>query len=147
MKHILVTTDFSDEARRAYDPIRELAEKVGAKITLLHIVESFSKVASGGMFATPVTAFDIEAEQEIAKKKLEEQKAAFGSKVDVTTAVAASATVGTTIVDYADKHEIDMIAISTHGYSGLKRMMMGSIAEDVIRHSRVPVLSYPPPKE
>lgn len=145
MKHILVTTDLSEEARRAFVPIRQLASDLGAKVTLLHIVESLTKVASGGMFATPITTIDVDEQKTMALSRLEEEKTAFGSEVEVSTAVTASATVGTSICDFADKNGVDMIAISTHGYSGLKRMIMGSVAEDVIRHSKVPVLSYPPP--
>jgi len=144
MKHILLTTDLSEEAQRSFEPARALAEKLGARLTLLHVIESITKVASGGMFATPVAAIDPEQEREIALGKLAKQREEFGPELEVDTEVLASANVAAAIADFADSHGVDLIALSTHGYSGLRRLVMGSVAEEIIRRSHVPILAFPP---
>ena len=46
-------------------------------------------------------------------------------------------------MDYADEHNYGMIALSSHGRSGFKRLFMGSVAEQILRHAHVPVLVFP----
>jgi nucleotide-binding universal stress UspA family protein len=51
---------------------------------------------------------------------------------------------GESIVDYANKNKVDLIAIATHGRSGIKRMIFGSVTEYVIKNSRLPILLIKP---
>jgi nucleotide-binding universal stress UspA family protein len=81
----------------------------------------------------------------IAQQRLEdvaEQMRAFGSTVDIS--VIESADVAPTVVDAIRKERIDLIAMATHGESGLRRIVLGSVAEEVVKHSEVPVLLLNP---
>jgi len=60
--------------------------------------------------------------------------------VNVKTAVVERDVVAEAIVDYAEQNDIDLIVMTTHGRSGLSRLVFGSVAESVVRHAPCPVL-------
>jgi nucleotide-binding universal stress UspA family protein len=63
-----------------------------------------------------------------------------------TVAVVVEAMdVARAIVTAATERQVDYIAMATHGRSGLRRLLLGSVAEQVVRHAHLPVLLYPPP--
>jgi len=145
-KHILLTTDLSEEAQRAFRPVCALARVFGARITLLHVVSLRSAVAVGSGAVGVASPTDIQEETKRAKKIVDEQAELLDSEIDHTQAVVAAESVVNGIVDYAEENDVGLIALSTHGRSGLRRLVLGSIAELVLRHSHVPVLCFPPPK-
>ncbi|HED65388.1 MAG TPA: universal stress protein [Planctomycetes bacterium] len=139
---ILLTTDLSDEAERPYAAVAELARATGARVTLLHVVEDVAVAPHGAPLAPPIHAFDTSAAIEDAKAILAEHAKRFeGVQVDFD-AVAGSPVVNT-IADYAEEHGYDLLAVSTHGRGGFRRMVMGSVAETLLRHARLPVLVFP----
>lgn len=145
-KHILVTTDLSEEAQRAFGPVCSLARMIGAKVTLLHVIPALAAASQGAMLGTPVgTSLQPEEDEESAQKALEVQAALLDSQVDSSLQLIKDPNVAKAIVHYADDNDIGLIALSTHGRSGMRRMVMGSVAEDVLRHSNIPVLCFPPP--
>ena len=146
-KHILLTTDLSEQAQRAFAPVCEIAKLLGAKITLLHVVQILTKVPQGAMLAQPVTLGNPEKERKDAAAALEEQSALLDSSLEVSLDVITSDNVPRGVVQYAEEHGVDLIALSTHGRSGLRRMVLGSAAEGILRHSHVPVLCFPPPEK
>lgn len=146
-RHILLTTDLSEEATRAFGPVCELARLVEARITLLYVVQVLTKVPQGAMLAQPVTLGNPEAETEEAKKALSEQRKLLDADLDVTEAVVLNDDIAAGVNEYARQHEVGMIALSTHGRSGLRRFVLGSVAEAVLRHAVVPVVSFPPAPE
>lgn len=145
--HILLTTDLSAESLLPCRAVAEFAQEVGARITLLHVVEELIVAPHGAPLAPPLTAMDTAADVEHAAKQLEEQRAALDETVDVKTDVISGRTVSKEIVKYAEEHDVDLIALSTHGRTGFRHLAMGSVAEAVLRHTRVPVLCFPQPKE
>ena len=72
-------------------------------------------------------------------RELVEQR--LGDLAKVKTALVVSESPAKGIVDYAEKEGVDLIVISTHGRTGLRRMMIGSVAERVVRHAHCPVLT------
>jgi len=147
-RHILLTSDLSEEALRAFAPAGELARAAGAKITLFHVVLDLTDTApQGGMLGTPIGLPDYESERRAAEHTLERQARILPPDVDATVRVVAGGRVARTIVEFAEEHGVDLIAMSTHGRSGARRLVLGSIAEGVLRHARVPVLCFPPPRE
>ncbi|HJL33241.1 MAG TPA: universal stress protein, partial [Polyangiaceae bacterium LLY-WYZ-15_(1-7)] len=74
-----------------------------------------------------------------AMRELVEQR--LGDLAKVKTALVVSESPAKGIVDYAEKEGVDLIVISTHGRTGLRRMMIGSVAERVVRHAHCPVLT------
>lgn len=142
LRKILLTTDLSDEAERPYAAVAELARATGASVTLLHVVEDLAVAPHGAPLAPPIHSYDTGAALEEAKKVLAEHAQRFdGVQVDYD-AVAGSPVVNT-IADYAKEHGYDLLAVSTHGRGGFRRMVMGSVAETLLRHAHLPVLVFP----
>ncbi|MEZ5978122.1 MAG: universal stress protein [Planctomycetota bacterium] len=146
LKHILLPTDLSDEAKRAFAPVAQLARDTGAKVTLLHVVRILVTTPPGAMFAGPLTIGDPRQEREDAKKALDEQAKAMGGGFEVATEVLLDESVGRAVVEYAEQNDVDVIAVSTHGRSGLRRIVLGSVAEDILHRAHMPVLCFPPTK-
>ncbi len=147
LKHILVTTDLSAESLRPLQPIATLAKDTGAKLTLLNVVEDLQIAPHGAPLAPPISSPELGKDIQHAKNQLEEQRAAIGSDVDVHTEVISATDIAAAVVEYAATHDVDLIAISTHGRKGFRRFALGSVAERVLRESAVPVLSFQRPKE
>ncbi len=146
LKHILLTTDLSPESLHPCKAVAEFAKLVGAQVTLLYVVQELRMVAHGAPMAPPITPLDVSADVKHAEKALDDQKLVLGDDVDVKTAVVTGDKIHEAIVDYAHKHDVDLIALSTHGRTGFRHFALGSIAESVLRHSDVPVLCFPQPK-
>lgn len=146
-RHILLTSDLSEEALRAFAPAGELARAAGAKITLFHVVLDMTDSAQGGRLGTPIGPANRENEKMAAERALEQQARILPPDVDVTVRVLSGGRVARTIVAFAQEHGVDLIAMSTHGRSGARRLVLGSIAEGVLRHAHVPVLCFPPPRK
>ena len=85
------------------------------------------------------------AEDETKAQKYLEKKAKTLKELGIKTECAVIiGDPGSTIVDYAEENAIDLIAIATHGRSGLRRIIFGSVAEYVIKHSKLPILLIKP---
>ncbi|MEZ5964144.1 MAG: universal stress protein [Planctomycetota bacterium] len=141
-KKLLLTTDLSDEALRPLAGLRELAEGRGLAITLLHVVPVLAVAPPGGPRAPAIRPADLEGEKTRARAALESIKKQLAG-LDVTVDVVDAQDVAAAICAYAEEKGMDLIAMSTHGRTGFRRLMLGSVAEHVLRHSPVPVLVYP----
>jgi universal stress protein A len=137
LKRILVTTDLSDESRKALRYAVAFAEQFGATLDVVSIVESVPIMS--GMEVVPI-AMDSSAWRASAKKVLRDW---IAKEVPLTVRAQALVREGKTfleIVAVAQERGSDLIVISTHGYRGLKRVFMGSTVERVVRHAPCPVL-------
>lgn len=143
INHILVTTDLSEEALRPCASIAEIARNRGARITLLNVVEEATSAPRGAPLAPPVTSADLSDRMAAASERIKEHGAAFGDDVPVKLDVISGDNIAVAISDYAKANSVDMIAISTHGRSGFRRLILGSVAEELLRKSAVPVLAFP----
>lgn len=142
IQHILITTDLSPESLRAYAPIAELARSLGSRITLLHVVQDLRLIPRGAPTAPMLHDPALPARIDGARAALEEQRAMFGD-MDVEVAVIPGSDVPASIAEFAKEHGVDLIAISTHGRTGFRRLVLGSVAEALLRHTSVPVLVFP----
>jgi nucleotide-binding universal stress UspA family protein len=143
MSGIVLTTDLSDESTRAFAPTLKLAKKLGLPITLLAVLENvpFEMVTGGGLVATYPDQEGIKAAW---KKRLTELSHQLKG-VKVTTKLIEGNDIAKGIAEFAKAEAADYVSMATHGRSGLRRMLLGSIAEAVIRNSHVPVVVFPPP--
>jgi universal stress protein A len=137
IRSILVPIDFSKPSERALEYAISLAKQFGAKLTLLSVIEPFP---------TPDFAYYplvMENDRIVAetKRRLEQvpTKAAVASKF-VEKTLVRNGVPYREITDAARTLRADLIVISTHGYSGLAHVFMGSTAERVVRHAECPVL-------
>lgn len=143
MPGIVLTTDLSDESKRAFPPVRELARRLGLEVTLVAVLEDLPfEPSGGGLMATYPDRTQVKRDWEKELGKLAED---FGRDLCKQTVVLDAADVARAIVDYAASSKADYLAMATHGRSGLRRLLLGSVAELVVRHAHVPVVLYPPP--
>ncbi len=140
LEHLLLTTDLSPEALRPFADVLELARKVGAKVTILHVLQDPLPSTYGSPFGPAIAVPDLEKLRASAAVALAEQCAALPLAAKAEKVVVEDPSPVRAIVDYARAHDVDLIAISTHGRSGLRHMALGSVAEAVLRQAPCPVL-------
>jgi nucleotide-binding universal stress UspA family protein len=138
---ILVTTDFSEPAHSALAYSRELARKFGAKLHILHVTENVMATVGADYWGATFPALQEDVDADAAKRLqallTSEDLETFGA----TVAVRCSRNTARAIVRYAAEENVDLIVIATHGRSGVSRMLMGSVAERVVRMASCPVLA------
>lgn len=134
---ILVPTDFSHESYRAIQYARSLAQVFHSKVILLHVLVP---VAAPDLVYGPLVWDEGKAE-EAAGKQLDrlKEKAHFSVETSVECLVKTGHPFQV-VSDTAKETNADLIIISTHGYTGFKHLLLGSVAERVIRHATCPVL-------
>jgi nucleotide-binding universal stress UspA family protein len=145
--NILVATDFGEASDSALCYGRELAGRFGATLHVLHVAENVYVTTFG---AETYAAIVPEIQQEIekaARKRLDEalidsDHSGPPAKAIVTT----SSSPAYAIVDYAREHGIDLIIMGTHGRGALAHLVMGSVAERVVRLASCPVLTVRNPE-
>ncbi len=142
-KKFLLPTDLSTEGERAFQAVAELARGRGASVVLLHVIENVGVVPVGSTFPAPSYLPGTKEELERVRAVLAERRAKFGQGIEVVTEALVAPSVPHAIADYALKNGCDVIALSTHGRSGFRRLIMGSVAEALMRSARVPVLIFP----
>jgi len=138
---IVLTTDLSEESTRAFGPAVELAGKLGLEVVLLHVVEDLKVPPHGSPLAPAQSSPETADEVHEAKEKLERLRADLGAGVKAE--VITGQNVARSIAKYAADHGAAFIALSTHGHSGLRHLVLGSVAEEVLHHAKTPVISYP----
>lgn len=146
MKTILVTTDLSEESKRAFGQAKELALALDAKIMLVAVIEDPSQAALAYALDFPVYP-DPDIHTQLLHKVQNELKDLSqlhfqGVKWECSV-VDATGPVHTEIINFARNHKADLIVICTHGRTGVSRLFIGSIAEKVVRESHCPVLTVP----
>ena len=143
-EHILIPTDGSDTSRQAVDQAVDIAEKYGATVHALYVVD------------VDATSYSLGAEQvdRIRSGHLDEMpevtdaaKKATGYVADAArergVAVEEHVSAGEparAIRKFVEENDIDLVVMGSHGRSGLSRVVLGSVAEKVLRRTRVPVL-------
>ena len=144
-KHILATTDLSPESFSAVSYAAHLAKAQGARLTVLHVPHSVSMAYTE--FVPPVDLVSIEdAIEEAAREKLEGWVQRHVKGVANVKVVLEPGIVDETICRYAESSKASVIVIATHGRTGLGHVVLGSVAERVIRHAPCPVLVVKPPQ-
>lgn len=141
--HILVATDFSDASRPALGAAVILAKQFGAKLTLAH---SFDPSPLAPLATRPVSgAAQLQIEQEMERRITEElerlRKDELSEIADVETELLIGPSPADELVKLAKKKNVDLIVIGTHGRTGLSHLLIGSVAEKVVRHAPCPVLT------
>lgn len=145
LDRILVPTDFSDFSRPAMLYGCAMAARFGAELHLLHIVPD------PAMLVPEAAAFSVETIQ-AQSESLVKDAAAMLQKLppdgwENEKPIVREVRVGAAfmeIIDYARENEIELIVIGTHGRSGLMHILMGSVAERIVRKAPCPVLTVKP---
>lgn len=138
IESILVPLDFSAPSMKALDFAVTFARQFKAKLTLLHVVEPVGTPDFAASFPLVMEDDQMKAE---AKKELERAvKAARVPRGIVEKILVRFGRSFHEIANAARTRKVDLIIISTHGYSGLKHALLGSTTERVVRHAPCPVL-------
>jgi nucleotide-binding universal stress UspA family protein len=142
-RHLLCATDFSDSALVAVGAAGRLAQKLAARVTLVHVVDTGLLVPGLDMAAGTGDPRKQRAAQ--TKKQLDELRAAHFADpktVDAVVTVAKSPAAG--VIEQQKTSEADLVVIGTQGRTGLARLMVGSVAEQVVRGAACDVMSVGP---
>lgn len=143
IEKILHPTDFSENSKHALKYACAFARHFGAELHLVHVIADLALVT-----LPPVDGYLPEGYYEDARKRAEQALAELpGEELIGDTPVVKKTLEGAAfpeIVQYAQENNIDLIVMGTHGYSGLSHIVMGSIAEKVVRKSPCPVLTVHP---
>lgn len=135
---VLVPTDGSDVAARGVAHALDFADQYDATVHVLSVVptEGTTTVVSPGATGSLRTAYETESERTAADAAAD----ARARGLDVETAVETGRP-HRAIVDYARKHDVDVVVMGTHGRRGVARVLVGSTTEQVIRRCDAPVLT------
>lgn len=137
IQHILVPTDFSESAEAAVRYAVELAKQVGARVTLLHVVEIPIYTYSTSAYLSADFSKTIE---EAAQARLEQALAELRKALPEAQSMLVSGPPGDAIRNAVASEGADLVVMGTHGRRGLAHAMLGSVAEKTVRVSNVPVL-------
>ncbi len=144
-RHILVPLDGSHLAEQVLPHAKALASlDPGARLTLLRAVPPIypTTIEYSGVFTVTndtLPAIEREAQEYLNTIATELQKEGLNVKAEVSIMPAAEA-----IIDYAENHRADLIAIATHGRSGISRWVFGSVTQKVIQATSTPMLVIHP---
>jgi nucleotide-binding universal stress UspA family protein len=133
MNKILCPTDFSDFSRATLDMAATLARESGAELILMHCVDLATTY-------TDELYYDV---GEDLKPELQRtlDELAVPEPAPRVRRLLVEGDAGAAILDVARDEKVDMIVLATHGRTGLTRLLLGSVAEYVIRHATCPVLT------
>jgi len=136
-KTILVATDFSDASKLALEYARVLADRFDAGLRVLHVVQT--PMPMGSEMYVP----EVMTVAERAVQEAQEQLASTLAQLDGDNVIGQVLTglAPRKIVEYAADHDADLIVMGTHGRGALEHLLMGSVAERVVRTAPCPVFT------
>ncbi|MFP4082154.1 MAG: universal stress protein [Candidatus Aminicenantes bacterium] len=146
-KKILWPTDFSEPSFEALKAANELALNFSSKLYVVHVIAPVPVVAAPpgptsfnvGVYRTELEESAKKSVQEIIEKKISDK---IEAQPVVVHGMAADE-----IVRVAEEEKVDLVVIATHGETGFRHFIFGSVAEKVVRTSPVPVLTIRAPEK
>ncbi len=142
-QHILIATDGSDLSEKAVQHGLALAQVSQAQVTALKIAPYYPRsYFEGSTVQDPEDISRVEQDWVAAAQQVVDKVVAQGAAmgVVVTARVVQSDLVAETLLDTAEKLNCDLIVMASHGYKGIKRLLLGSETQHVLTHAKIPVL-------
>lgn len=145
MKTILVALDFSDISKSVLHAACSMASAHGAVLHILHVLEPEPSYTAYGM--TPeefpaIQTFRVES-QKRAEARVNEAVAVAKETLPDVRAELMVGSAKHCIIDYAKEHAVDLIVIGTHGHGAVAALLIGSVAEGLVRKAICPTLVIP----
>ncbi len=143
LRHILVTLDGSPESRDVLPFAKAAATLSGARLTLLRVIPPHFSLGSAYLPHPGRELKGLEAEEEGARDALASEAAELrkeGFQVETHTLSGAHPAEG--ILQFIERSDADLVAMATHGRGGVSRLILGSVADKVVRGGTVPVLLH-----
>jgi nucleotide-binding universal stress UspA family protein len=146
LKKVLVATDFSEAADAALAYGRALARTFGATLHVLHVTDDMYMRLGGDAYAAVLPDLQHDVEPQARERLVELLVDNDPVPLPTEPVVVTAGSTAQAIVDYAASAGIDLIVVGTHGRSAVAHLLLGSIAERVVRTARCPVLTVRRPE-
>jgi nucleotide-binding universal stress UspA family protein len=143
-QRILCATDFSDTAEAAWEMACELARVHGATLGLVHVFVELPAYAMAPEAPGPVAGQIWEEQRRWVRQSLDERVAGARTAGLTAKGLLVTGSAAPAIAETAAAEHADLLVIGTHGRTGINRLLIGSIAERVIRIAPCPVLTVKP---
>jgi nucleotide-binding universal stress UspA family protein len=137
-QHILVPIDSEEPHQEPLDVAVDLAIAFDAKLTLVHAWEMPLYSSGGVSFLSPDVSLAIE---QAARTRLAHTRELVVARLPRAEAILLNGPAASEILDAAERLKVDLIVMGTHGRRGVSRVLLGSVAEKIVRSSPVPVLT------
>jgi len=148
IRKILFPTDFSEYSLAALDFAGDLTDRYMAQLHCVHVVDLVDNMLLGGYMPTMVIPpVAIDQIEEVAKQNLDDFVKKHFSPIE--NSIIKKIIIGKPFVEiicYCRQENIDLIVLGTHGHSALASMLLGSVAEKVVRKAPCPVLTVRHPE-
>ena len=141
IRHILVPTDFSAPADAALMYAATLAEKFGSHLELLHVIAMPTLYPMGAETAASLEPEPVADVETAARETLQQLAARSGLPADRIHVHTSTGTPVSGILDAIAEQRVDLVVMGTHGRGMIEHLLLGSVAERVVRSSPVPVLT------
>jgi len=142
IKKVVVPVDFSSNMNKVVDYGMSVADKLGAEVLFLHVINDFQgydMMLVHPSFIGMTKDLEQKAEERMANLVEDYKQRGNGVRGHVVVGDAADE-----IIDYAKLEQADMIIIGTHGVKGLEKILIGSTADQVVKKAPCPVLVFNP---
>lgn len=136
-RNIVIPTDGSDGARYAAEHGLTIAEKFGATVHAVSVIEEGGSVQRDQLRTSP---------EELAQEAVEQIEAEAKRRATDVQTETLTGTPEESIIIYIEEQDADMVVMSTHGRTGIEQVVFGSVTEEIVRNSPVPVLTVHPPQ-
>lgn len=142
IRRIFVPIDFSESAQRALDYAIDLGATLGADLTVLYVAEPIYFATPGDLYGTSANlGMLLEEQRRTARVELKKLTTRLEKRGVNAKTVLGSGVPHEVIVETAKARKADLIVMATHGRGGLSHLLMGSVAEKVVRSATCPVLT------
>lgn len=137
--HIITPVDLEEHSNKLIEYSAYMASKLGAKLTLIHVVEPFHTIVDVELGSSTIEKF-TENRLQTARGFLQNLAAPYPES---TTEILQGVIVDT-IIAFAKSKKAEMIIIGTHGTKGIEKLLLGSVAERVVKNAHCPTLVMNP---
>ncbi|MCB1044116.1 MAG: universal stress protein [Acidobacteria bacterium] len=147
IKRLVYPTCFTSESQEAERYAIWLAQQSDAEILLLHVFDHSALEIPAPYFMLPSAEHWVQHRMTEVMQRVQQELEQLGTRIKNEVScnwAMIEGKPGPEIVTYAHDHQADMIVMGTHGYTGLDRLVLGSVAEYVVRHADCPVLTIKP---
>jgi len=140
LKRILLPTDFSENSVHAQKYACAFVEQFDAELHLLHVFQDLAGISFDPFFGIPIGGCIQPDSRKTAEERLRAMLDPKWAEERHVVCATAQGTPFLEIIRYAKTNDIDVIVVTTHGRTGLSRVLLGSVAEQVVRKAPCPVL-------
>ena len=144
LEHILVPLDSSKLSEQILPYLGHIVKSVHSRMTLLHVVDTEALPRLPGNKYQELTEQLLEREKDLARRYLSALRDRIGANEEAVSCEVIPGSPAEAIVSFAHSQGINLIAMTTHGRSGLNRWFMGSVADKVLHAATVPLLLFRP---